>query len=79
MDASQSAAGALKRKASNERSHVMVLSAFGFSLMSLCVKQLGGRIPVAEGGLYPGVDQLGVELVGDPTPGRDPWGNRRPC
>ena len=28
--------------------HVMVLSAFSFSLMSLCVKQLGGRIPVAE-------------------------------
>ena len=26
----------------------MVASAFSFSLMSLCVKQLGGRIPVAE-------------------------------
>ena len=55
MNASQSAAGAVKKERRTMKAQVMVASAFSFSLMSLCVKQLGGRIPVA-GGVHPGVD-----------------------
>ena len=58
--------------------HVMVLSAFSFSLMSLCVKQLGGRIPVAEVVFIRALISLVLSWWVIQRQGVSPWGNRRP-
>ena len=56
----------------------MVLSAFSFSLMSLCVKQLGGRIPVAEVVFIRALISLVLSWWVIQRQGVNPWGNRRP-
>ena len=58
--------------------HVMVLSAFSFSLMSLCVKQLGGRIPVAEVVFIRALISLVLSWWVIQRQGVNPWGHRRP-
>ena len=59
--------------------HVMMLaSAFSFSLMSLCVKQLGGRIPVAEVVFIRALISLVLSWWVIQRQGVSPWGNRRP-
>ena len=57
---------------------VMVASAFSFSLMSLCVKQLGGRIPVAEVVFIRALISLVLSWWVIQRQGVSPWGNRRP-
>ena len=56
----------------------MVLSAFSFSLMSLCVKQLGGRIPVAEVVFIRALISLVLSWWVIQHQGVSPWGHRRP-
>ena len=56
----------------------MVLSAFSFSLMSLCVKQLGGRIPVAEVVFIRALISLVLSWWVIQRQGVSPWGNRHP-
>ena len=56
----------------------MVASAFSFSLMSLCVKQLGGRIPVAEVVFIRALISLVLSWWVIQRQGVNPWGNRRP-
>ena len=57
--------------------HVMVASAFSFSLMSLCVKQLAGRIPVAEVVFIRALISLVLSWWVIQRQGVNPWGNRR--
>ena len=56
----------------------MVASAFSFSLMSLCVKQLGGRIPVAEVVFIRALISLVLSWWVIQRQGVSPWGHRRP-
>ena len=57
---------------------VMVLSAFSFSLMSLCVKQLGDRIPVAEVVFIRALISLALSWWVIQRQGVNPWGNQPP-
>lgn len=58
--------------------HAMVLSAFSFSLMTVCVKQLEGRIPVAEVVLARAVVSLALSWWLLKRQQINPWGNRKP-
>ncbi|NCU91447.1 MAG: EamA family transporter, partial [Synechococcaceae bacterium WB7_1B_046] len=55
----------------------MVLSALSFSLMSVCVKQLGGAIPVAEVVLARSLVSLALSWWLLNHLGLNPWGERR--
>lgn len=55
----------------------MVLSALSFSLMSVCVKQLEGAIPVAEVVLARSVVSLALSWWLLKHLGLNPWGERR--
>ena len=56
----------------------LLLGAFSFSLMSLCVKQLGGRIPVAEVVFIRALISLVLSWWVIQRQGVSPWGHRRP-
>ena len=55
----------------------MISSALSFSLMGVCVKALGGRIPVAEVVLARSVVSLLLSVVMLRQAGLNPWGQRR--
>ncbi|MDM7938048.1 MAG: DMT family transporter [Cyanobium sp. CZS 48M] len=55
----------------------MVASALAFSLMGVCVKALGGRLPVAEVVLARAVVSLLISWWMLRRAGLNPWGNRR--
>lgn len=55
----------------------MLSSAFCFSLMTVCVKEVGGRVPVAEIVLVRSVVSVVLSLVLLRRAGISPWGNRR--
>jgi drug/metabolite transporter (DMT)-like permease len=55
----------------------MLSSAISFSLMGVCVKAVGGRIPVAEVVLARSAVSLVLSLVMLRQAGLDPWGERR--
>ncbi|MCP9913217.1 DMT family transporter [Cyanobium sp. BA20m-14] len=55
----------------------MVASALSFSLMGVCVKQLGGRIPAAEVVLARSLISLGLSWLLLRRAGVYPWGRRR--
>ena len=55
----------------------MVLSAFSFSLMGVCVKHLEGTIPVAEVVLARAIVSLLLSWLLLRQQGIDPWGKRR--
>lgn len=52
-------------------------SALGFSLMGVCVKQVGGRLPVAEVVLARALVSVSLSWLMVQTAGLDPWGRRR--
>ena len=55
----------------------MISSALSFSLMGVCVKALGGRIPVTEVVLARSVVSLVLSVVMLRQAGLNPWGQRR--
>jgi drug/metabolite transporter (DMT)-like permease len=55
----------------------MVASALAFSLMGLCVKQVGGRIPAAEVVLVRAIVSVALSWWLLQRAGVDPWGERR--
>jgi drug/metabolite transporter (DMT)-like permease len=55
----------------------MVASALAFSLMGLCVKQVGGRIPAAEVVLARAIVSVALSWWLLQRAGVDPWGQRR--
>ena len=55
----------------------MLLSAFSFSVMAVCVKQLEGRIPVAEVVFARSVVSLGISWWLIQRMGLNPWGKKR--
>ena len=55
----------------------MLSSALSFSLMGVCVKAVGGRIPVGEVVLARSAVSLLLSLVMLRQAGLEPWGNRR--
>jgi drug/metabolite transporter (DMT)-like permease len=55
----------------------MISSALSFSLMGVCVKALGGRIPVTEVVLARSVVSLLLSMVMLRQAGLNPWGQRR--
>jgi drug/metabolite transporter (DMT)-like permease len=55
----------------------MVASALAFSLMGLCVKQVGGRIPPAEVVLARAIVSVALSWWLLQRAGVDPWGQRR--
>ncbi|MGB5135893.1 MAG: DMT family transporter, partial [Prochlorococcaceae cyanobacterium] len=55
----------------------MVISALSFSLMGICVKQVGGRIPAAEVVLARSVVNLALSWWQLRRAGIRPWGQRR--
>jgi len=55
----------------------MVASALAFSLMGLCVKQVGGRIPTAEVVLVRAIVSVALSWWLLQRAGVDPWGERR--
>ena len=55
----------------------MISSALSFSLMGVCVKALGGRIPVTEVVLARSVVSLLLSVVMLRQAGLNPWGQRR--
>lgn len=55
----------------------MLLSAFSFSVMAVCVKQLGGRIPVAEVVFARSLVSLGISWWLIKRMGLNPWGKKR--
>ena len=55
----------------------MVASALSFSLMGVCVKQVGGRIPAAEVVLARGLVSVLLSWLLVRRAGLDPWGQRR--
>ncbi|MFM7675301.1 MAG: DMT family transporter [Synechococcus sp.] len=55
----------------------MVLSALSFSLMGVCVKQVGGRIPAAEVVLFRALLSVALTWVLLRRAGVNPWGHRR--
>ncbi len=55
----------------------MVASALAFSLMGLCVKQVGGRIPAAEVVLARAIVSVALSWWLLHRAGVDPWGQRR--
>ena len=55
----------------------MVASALAFSLMGLCVKQVGGRIPPAEVVLARAIVSVALSWCLLQRAGVDPWGHRR--
>ena len=55
----------------------MVASALAFSLMGLCVKQVGGRIPAAEVVLARAIVSVALSSWLLQRAGVDPWGQRR--
>ena len=54
-----------------------VLSSLAFSLMTVCVKQLGGRLPVAEVVLCRALISVVLTSVGLKLANVSPWGERR--
>ena len=54
-----------------------VLSSLAFSLMTVCVKQLGGRLPVAEVVLCRALISVVLTAVGLKLANVSPWGERR--
>ena len=57
----------------------MLSSAASFSLMGVCVKAVGGRIPVAEVVLARSAVSLLLSIVMLRQAGLDPWGQRQPA
>ena len=55
----------------------LVLSSLAFSLMTVCVKQLGGRLPVAEVVLVRALISVVMTAIGLRLAGVSPWGQRR--
>ena len=55
----------------------MLSSALSFSLMGVCVKAVGGRIPVGEVVLARSAVSLLLSVVMLRQAGLEPWGNRR--
>jgi len=55
----------------------LVLSSLAFSLMTVCVKQLNGRLPVAEVVLSRALISVALTGVGLHRAGVSPWGNHR--
>ena len=55
----------------------LVLSSLAFSLMTVCVKQLGGRIPVSEIVLVRSLISIALTGVGLRLAGVDPFGKNR--
>ena len=58
-------------------SRALVLSSLAFSLMTVCVKQLNGRIPVAEIVLVRALISLGLTGMGLRLAGVKPWGTAK--
>lgn len=55
----------------------LVLSSLAFSLMTVCVKHLGGRIPVTEIVMARSLVSIMLTGVGLRMAGVNPWGNKR--
>ena len=55
----------------------MLLSALSFSLMTVCVKQVGGRLPIAEVVLVRALITGAITWWLLRRAGMDPWGQRR--
>ena len=55
----------------------LVLSSMAFSLMTVCVKHLGGRIPVTEIVMARSLVSIMLTGVGLRMAGVNPWGNKR--
>ena len=58
-------------------SRALILSSLAFSLMTVCVKQLNGRLPVAEIVLVRALISIILTAVGLRLAGISPWGQRR--
>lgn len=58
-------------------SRALILSSLAFSLMTVCVKQLNSRLPVAEIVLCRALISIVLTAVGLRLAGVSPWGNRR--
>ena len=54
-----------------------MLSSLAFSLMTVCVKQLGGRIPIAEVVLCRALISVALTGIGLALAGVSPWGHRK--
>lgn len=58
-------------------SRALLLSSLAFSLMTVCVKQLNGRLPVAQIVLIRALISIGLTLVGLKFAAVSPWGRQR--
>ena len=58
-------------------SRALILSSLAFSLMTVCVKQLNSRLPVAEIVLCRALISIVLTAVGLRLAGVSPWGQRR--
>ena len=70
-------AAAVQLRAGFDLCRPCVLSSLAFSLMTVCVKQLGGRLPVAEVVLCRALISVVLTCVGLKLANVSPWGERR--
>ena len=70
-------AAAVQLRAGFDLCRPCVLSSLAFSLMTVCVKQLGGRLPVAEVVLCRALISVVLTSVGLKLANVSPWGERR--
>ena len=73
----QSAAGLIPSRKEGRAALWMLSSALSFSLMGVCVKAVGGRLPVAEVVLARSAVSLVLSIVMLRQAGLNPWGERR--